>query len=156
MLSDLLTALASPALRSYIARRVAADDVDDVLQDVALSALLGLDRYEDRGHAMTSWLYRIAHSRIIDRVRHAARHPVCELRDASGADIAPAVIDAAWLWPAVDALPPRSAAVLRARFGRGLDLAETANALGMTVNGVKAAQWRGLDRLREDYHANQC
>ena len=151
MIPALLTALAAPQLRRYIARRVPADDVDDVLQDVALSALLGLDRYEDRGHAMTAWLYRIAHSRIIDRLRQDARRPTCELWDMAAPDFAGAVddrADAAWLWPAVDALPPNQRAVLRARYELGLGLHETAAALGLTAGAVKSAQHRGLAGLR--------
>lgn len=152
MLPDLPAALYDPRLRRYIAARVAPDDVDDVLHDVAVSALRGIERYEDRGYGLLAWLYRVAHSRCVDYARYHQRHPAQALHDAPYGDHAPAVearADAAWLWPAVDALPGRQAAVLRARYADGLGLAETAAALGLTPGAVKSAQWRGLARLRE-------
>lgn len=150
MISDLPAALYAPQLRRYIARRVDAADVDDVLHDVAVSALTSA--YTERGYLL-GWLYRVALSRAVDLQRSRARRPTTHLFDAAGEytvdDTVIARLDTAWLWPAVDALPGKQGAVLRARFQEGLSLEETAAALGMTPGAVKSAQHRGLMRLRE-------
>lgn len=151
MISALLTALAAPSLRRYIARRVGPDDVDDVLQEVALSALRALPRYEDRGYEIRTWLYMVAHNRCVDYQRRHARHPEMPLFDAHSHNPYPAIesrADAAWLWPAVDALPANQRAVIRARYADDLSIEETAARLGISPGAVKSAQWRGIDKLR--------
>ena len=49
----------------------------------------------------------------------------------------------------VDRLTPKQAAVIRARYGLGMSLLQTSAATGVTENGVKKLQQRGLFRLRQ-------
>lgn len=64
-------------LQPFIAQRVPAPDVDDVLQDVLLRMHRGLAtiREDDR---LTSWMFQIARSAIADRARDRGRHPLVD------------------------------------------------------------------------------
>ncbi len=62
-------------LRPYIARRVPASDVDDVIQDVLLRMHRGLSGLHDELR-FTGWMFQIARSAICDRGRARARHPL--------------------------------------------------------------------------------
>ena len=68
-------------LRPYLARRVASSaDIDDLLQDifVRLHQSAASLRDEER---FGGWVYRIAHSAIVDRARRRARAPAFEASD---------------------------------------------------------------------------
>jgi len=64
-------------LRPFLARRVAAADLDDVLQDVWLRVQRGLPglREEER---FTSWLFQIARSAVAEHQRARACHPLSD------------------------------------------------------------------------------
>src|SRR6187551_1612600 len=62
-------------LRPYLARRVASPaDIDDLLQDIFVRMQQGLATLRDE-ERFGGWVYRIAHSAIIDKVRQRARSP---------------------------------------------------------------------------------
>ena len=62
-------------LRPYVARRVPACDVDDVIQDVLLRMHRGLPGLNDELR-FTGWMFQIARSSIGDRGRMRSRHPI--------------------------------------------------------------------------------
>src|SRR5690349_7798680 len=62
-------------LRPFLVRRVAASEVDDVLQDVFVRVQRGLPGLRDE-ERFTSWLFQIARSSIAEHQRTRARHPV--------------------------------------------------------------------------------
>jgi RNA polymerase sigma factor (sigma-70 family) len=53
------------------------------------------------------------------------------------------------LWPALQALPPRTRAVIVLRYWLDLSEWDTASVLGCSVGTVKSTASRGLARLRE-------
>jgi RNA polymerase sigma-70 factor (sigma-E family) len=67
---------------------------------------------------------------------------------AAGPDPFAAYDDRTELWQAVQALPPRTRAILVLRYWEDLSEAEIATALGCSVGSVKSQASRGLDRLR--------
>lgn len=151
--ADLYTQHA-PALRRYLASRVAADDVDDLLSDTFERVLRALPSYEERGWPVTAWLYRIAHARLVDFRRAEQRRPHVSIERWH------AVIDGpeqtveqrdmqAWARRQILAhLDGRQRQVIWLRFIEDLSLPETAHRLGLSVEHVKSFQFRGIARLR--------
>ena len=147
-----------PRLRAFLCARVGPDAADDVLSEVLLEVWQHLPTYEDRGHPISAWIWRIAHSRAIDEQRRHARALRHTTGDAHGLEHAPVAHDMAaaiaeadtlrQLWAQIETLPPRWAEVLRARFHADLAPAEIAEQSGATVGTIKMIQHRALTRLR--------
>jgi RNA polymerase sigma-70 factor, ECF subfamily len=126
---------------------------EDLTAQVFLKALEGLDTYEPRGVPFRSWLYRIAHARIVDHWRRQARHQEVMLVDSMPA-MGPSpedVVMAQSQWELaidlLDALTDEQRDVIIMRFLEELSLEEIAKALGKTVGAVKALQHRALASL---------
>src|SRR5690606_23888880 len=61
-------------LRPFVARRVRAADVDDVVQDVFLRMQRALPELRDE-ERFGAWIHTVARSAIADHLRAAARRP---------------------------------------------------------------------------------
>lgn len=134
-------------LRS-LAFRVLGDrnQMDDVLQDVALKAFAGLPKF--RGDAcFATWLYRIAYTTCLNRLRGAHRlvplpdpsdddSPAREQRDLSSGDMADAVILHIELAAAFASLTPEQRAVVALVMEGGMDYDEAAEVLGVPTGTV--------------------
>lgn len=143
----------APMLRGYIARRVCADDVEDVLHDVFVRVLRS--RYEDRGVA-GGWLCRIAGSVIIDR-RRADRAraqtvplwPTLPCREEPPEQAAERTIAREQVWAVVRAqCTKRQQRVMGLRFTYGYSTHETAARMGLSVLACNAVQHRAITTLR--------
>lgn len=143
----------APGIFRYIYYRVG--DVDlahDIQSEVFLRMLEGIERYEDRGWSIGSWLYRIAHARTVDSLRHRDRHPVTSLEEwdatAEGPDSS---LEGSHrqgsLRRAMGRLCDAQRRVLLLRHIYGLSLDETARQMGRTVGSVKALQHRAHERV---------
>ncbi len=64
-------------LRPFVARRVDASEVDDVLQDVLIRTQRGLAGLRDE-ERLSAWLLQVARSAIADHGRARARHPIAD------------------------------------------------------------------------------
>lgn len=145
---------AAARLRPFIARRVPAEDVDDILQDVfvRMQRNLAALRDEDR---LGAWLFQIARSAIADHGRARARHP----RAAGAPPERPAEPDLDAEREAATALagcvaafvarlpsPYREAVTLVEL--EGLTAREAADLAGISVSGMKSRVQRGRAQLR--------
>jgi RNA polymerase sigma-70 factor (sigma-E family) len=83
------------------------------------------------------------------RERSRAREVVGDVPDRPGGDEAQAYADRDELWQALQAMPPRTRAVLVLRYWEDLSEAQTADLLGCTVGTVKSQASRGLRKLAE-------
>ncbi len=143
----------SPGIFRYAYYRVG--DVElarDIQSDVFLRMLEGIGRYEDRGWSIGSWLYRIAHARTVDALRHRDRHPSTSLDDWDGAADGPdealdSGADQGALRQAVARLCEAQRRVLLLRHVYGLSLEETSRQMGRTVGSIKALQHRAHERV---------
>jgi RNA polymerase sigma-70 factor (ECF subfamily) len=143
-------------LQPFVARRVPACDVDDVLQDVLLRMHRGLDSVRDDDR-LTSWMFQIARAAIADRGRDRARHPVAARGDgdATAGDTADtaepgsaAAALASCLTMFVARLPsPYREAVTLVELD-GLTTQAAAERAGVSVSGMKSRVQRGRARLR--------
>jgi len=142
-------------IRPFVAKRVAAADVEDVLQDIFLRMQRGLPSLRD-DQRFGPWVYRVARSAIADHLRTAARHPQAtsppeepphypdegEGEDGAAAEVA---IYAA-LFVAMLPSPYRQALTLTELEGRSQK--EAAEMLGISLSGMKSRVQRGREKLR--------
>jgi RNA polymerase sigma-70 factor (ECF subfamily) len=127
--------------------RVARDEVDDLVQDVFLSAWRRLDGLRDPA-AFGGWVAMIARNRAADFHRHAA--DVVELpQNLAAPGAASAHADARDALEAIRALPEAYRDTLVLRLVEGLTGPEIATRTGLTPASVRVNLHRGMKLLRE-------
>jgi len=148
---------------AYVQYRVRDVGVaEDLTQDIFLSAMRAMPGFRWQG-SFAPWLMRCAHNRVVNHWRSLGRRapelamdetndegqPVFELAgDAGGWQEALDGIDAGRVERAVAGLTDLQQQVVALRFGAGLSLAETAQALSRSENAVKNLQHNALVSLR--------
>lgn len=142
---------------AFVRGRVgSAEDAEDLTASVFLKAWEAIGGYDDRGLPFGAWLFRIARNAVIDSYRRSARAP----EYASAEDVTDTVDEAAVVDEAVfvrieiqeirdamESLTEEQRSVLMLRFIWGLDLRDSAQALGKTEGAVKALQHRAVRSL---------
>jgi RNA polymerase sigma-70 factor (ECF subfamily) len=133
-----------------------AHDADDVLQDTLLSVSEHLSDFEGRA-SFASWVFALTRSACARRRRGLKNQPTESVDDApEQRDAAPTpeaqaadreLLNA--LLRALDALPVAAREVLVLRDIEGLSAAETAAALGLSLDTMKSRLHRARAALRE-------
>ena len=146
-------------------RRQGAQEPDDLASETFLDVFRGIRSFEGDEDGFRSWVFTIAHRRLVDERRRLARRPVQVplTESAHGPDRATGeeeqrVVDAAAaadrLGRHLDALTQDQRDVLLLRVVGELSVAETAAAVGRSRAAVRQLQRRGLQaleaRLRDD------
>lgn len=147
-----------PKVHRYITLRIgSATEAEDLTQEVFLKVMQALNTFQFQGSPFASWLFRIAHNLVVDRLRRktVAGHaiPLDEaLSLATGEDVEGEAITSLTMqrvYQALGQLTELHRQVILYRFVAGLSLAETASAMGRNVNAVKALQHSALKSLRK-------
>lgn len=144
------------AVTGYLASR-GARDAEDLASETFLQVARNVHGFDGDEAAFRSWVFVIAHRRLIDWRRSQSRRPVTlpiSARDGeqSGGDVEAEAIDrvvTAELQDALEKLTETQRDVLALRIIGHLTLEETADVVGKRVGAVKAAQRRGLVALKE-------
>jgi RNA polymerase sigma factor (sigma-70 family) len=146
----------SPAVAGY-ARSRGVRDVDDVVSNVFLAAFQRVGEFRGSGAAFRSWLFTIAHHKIVDDLRIQQRRSGEE--ELVGDDLTPAVPSAETAALAAMAddhvrellagLTPDQRDVLLLRVFGDLQLAQIAELLGRSEGAVKQLQHRAVEQLRK-------
>ena len=139
----------------YILRRVGnRTDAEDLTMHVFAQGLKAVGEYEERGHSVKAWLYRIAHNAVVDHFR--TQRQSVDLDDlpelADGNNIEEQVAtrdDLRGLYRMITELPAAQAEVLILRFIEDRSVAETAMILGKKEVTVRALQFKGIKNLKE-------
>ncbi len=145
--------LAGP-VRGYAAIRGAADP-DDIVGDTFLQVARHLGTFRGGYDGFRSWVFMVAHHRIVDDRRRWSRRledPVADVPDRGDGgveDEALAAIGTGRVLEALEALSPDQRSVVALRIVADLSLRETAEILGKRVGAVKSLQKRAFDRLAE-------
>jgi RNA polymerase sigma-70 factor (ECF subfamily) len=147
-------------LRPFVARRVPAADVDDVVQETFVRVHRGLASLED-GERFGAWVYRIAGSAISDNARRRARHPLAqgtpieEPREPTATDaddnLEEELAVCVALFVARLPSPYREAVTLTEL--QGLTQKDAAAMLGVSLSGMKSRVQRGRERIRGMFEA---
>ena len=144
----------SPSVASYL-RMNGVADVDGVTNEVFLQVHRGLPRFQGDWPAFRSWVFTIAHHRMVDETRRAVRRlrvvPMDDLIDGPTGNAELDALDAmadARLRALLDGLSEDQRAVLLLRISSDLSLERVAEVLGKSLGAVKALQHRALANLR--------
>ena len=138
-----------------------AADGEELYQDVWVTLARQRERWEPRA-TLKTFLYRIAHSRLLDHYRRQRRHrgflELAEVAEAELEDRSPAVrAEAAWEQAALQAawqhclaaLPPPQREAFLLREENGLDLAQLAQVVGVAVEAAKSRLRYAVNKLRQ-------
>lgn len=146
-----------PRLEAFLARRgMPAPTTEELVQEIMLTVWRKAKLFDrTRGNA-SAWIFAVARSTLIDRVRHDRRPEVLDsdpsLRPEAERDAAGPGLEGAYegrqAIRALDELPPEQAEVLRQSYVEGLTLAEIAERDGLPLGTVKTRARLGLERLR--------
>ena len=148
--------------RFCLARVGNESDAEDLAEEIFLKALDALDRFEwrplgsgDRS-PFAAWLFRIARNHVASFHRRAgARGRTAEIPEGlpdnrrGPAELAETQLAIDEVFALVSQLPNAQREVIELRFGAGLNVAETAEALGKQQANVKVLQHKGVRRLRD-------
>jgi RNA polymerase sigma-70 factor (ECF subfamily) len=128
---------------------------EDLTEQVFLSALAALPRFDERGDGDAStfrvWLFRIARNALANQRRGLRRHPVAPIELAAGVaatdDPAAAAVQRDELeraWTAIAALPEDRRRALLLRFVEEMSVGEIAQVMGRTDGAVRVLIHRAL------------
>ncbi|HWA77264.1 MAG TPA: RNA polymerase sigma factor SigZ [Polyangiaceae bacterium] len=148
-------------LRPYLARRVASPaDIDDLLQDIFVRMHQGLSELRDE-ERFGGWVYRIAHSAIVDHARRRARSAQTSPTEDVTADVAADVPEdqlqsdlGECVALFVGRLPSPYREAITLTELEGLTQKEAAEMLGVSLSGLKSRVQRGRKKIR--YMFEEC
>ncbi len=145
-------------LRPFVARRVRAADVDDVVQDVFLRVQQSLSSLRDE-QRFGAWLHQVARSAIAERHRQNGKQPELGIDESESSDVAsgseadgPSALEvelASYMLPFVSRLPSPYREALTLTELEGLTQQAAADALGISLSGMKSRVQRAREKLRE-------
>lgn len=144
-----------PSLLRYL-RVLAPQTAQDAASETWAAVIPRLGGFRGGEKELRSWLFTIARSKVIDRVRYEARRPVQltddprVLEQADAQDVAMEAIAGLTTDVAVRllaTLPADQAEVITLRVLGELDTEEVSRITGKSAGAVRVAQHRGLKRL---------
>jgi RNA polymerase sigma factor (sigma-70 family) len=144
---ELYRELAPPVL-GYLRGQRAAEP-EDLLQEVFLQVARDLPKFRGSREQLRSWVFSVAHNRLLDSRRRAAVRPVkanSEVPDRGYVDPGHDPVDPA-LVAACNQLTADQREVVLLRFVADLSLQEVARITGRRTTAVKRLQARALERL---------
>lgn len=148
-LEDVYDSMARAVTGYFIAR--GARDPDDLCGDVFERVAARLDGFRGDDAALRRWVFTIAHNRLVDEHRSAARqHELSATAvpdDVDRLDVARMDVD---LVEALARLTPEQREVLVLRYVADLSVRDVAAIVGKRPGAVKMLQARGLDELRTE------
>jgi RNA polymerase sigma-70 factor (ECF subfamily) len=138
----------APRLRGYAVGR-GSQDPDAVVSDVFADVARNVARFDGSEASFRSWIFTIAHHRVIDEHRRNER--LAQPDPSPPGNVEAEAIDLLTteeITGLLRRLSDDQRDVLLLRIVGGLTVTETARVLGKREGAVKAAQRRGLERLR--------
>lgn len=146
----------APVVTGYLRFQGAAEP-DDLTSEVFLGVFAGLSSFEGTEQQFRSWVFTIAHRRLIDERRRAVRRPSEPTDDPGtldgpGGDAEVEALDALGLrrvYELCATLSPEQREVVLLRVVGDLTVEQVARTVGRSVGAVKALQRRGLTALRK-------
>ena len=150
----------APVVTGYLRLHGAAEP-DDLASETFIGVFTGLSGFSGNEDALRSWVFTIAHRRLVDDWRRRSRRPqvaddVDDLTTLVGGDAeddALARVGAADVHRLCDGLPDDQRTVLLLRILADLTVEQVGQVMGRSVPSVKALQRRGLRTLRDRLEA---
>jgi RNA polymerase sigma-70 factor (ECF subfamily) len=155
-LSELYQTYFPRVYRYILARTGNSHDAEDLAEEVFMRVLEAIERFQWREAPFSAWLFRIAHNAVISqRRKETARGKSGPLSDSLPVDSAgpDELVENRMalneVMAAAQKLPEAQRQVIAYRFGAGLSVAETAQAMGKGEGNVKVIQHKAIAKLRE-------
>lgn len=147
----------APAVSGYLRLHGAAEP-EDVTNEVFLSVFRSVGRFSGDADQFRSWVFTIAHRRLVDERRRHSRRPATVPLEADTDRPALGDVEVEALGRLGDErlrerlarLAPDQRTVLLLRLVADLTVAQVAESLGKSEGAVKALQRRGLASLRRE------
>ncbi|MGY1670888.1 RNA polymerase sigma factor [Geodermatophilus sp. SYSU D00710] len=148
----------SPVVTGYL-RLHGALEPDDLASETFLAVFRGLGGFRGDEEALRSWVFTIAHRRLVDDWRRRSRRPHLAddaadlLPETAGGDVEDDVLTRLGteaVHRLCAGLPADQRSVLLLRVLADLTVEQVAAVMGRSVGSVKALQRRGLRRLRAE------
>jgi len=154
-----------PAVVNYLRAR-AGDDAEDLASETWLAVARALPTFSGDETAFRSWVFTIAHRRLVDHHRASARRPRTKTltpaegdghegpvelpgRDDPAAEVVTAVAGDEAVRRIVALLPPDQAEIILLRVVAGLPVEEVAEITGRRPGTIRVLQHRALRRLAD-------
>src|ERR687894_216787 len=147
----------APVVTGYLRLHGAAEP-DDVASETFIGVFTGLSGFTGDEDALRSWVFTIAHRRLVDDWRRRSRRPQIAdepddvLPETPGGDVEDDVLTrlgTETVHRMCAGLPADQRSVLLLRVLADLTVEQVAAVMGRSVGSVKALQRRGLRALRE-------
>lgn len=148
----------APDVLRYLNAR-GAGDPEDLLGEVFVQVVRGLPSFDGEEAAFRSWVFMIAHNRLVDAWRRGSREMVdfvpdellVSVRDDVGTeDEVERGLSDERVRALLDTLAPDQRDVLTLRIVADLSIEQVAGVLGKSPGAVKSLQHRGLERIRKE------
>ena len=141
--------LLADRIGAYVGKRLPADDVDDVRQDVLLRIFQGAPRLNDEAR-FGPWVYSVARNAVIDRLRArrlatTALETVDVAADDPDDDVRPLIN---CVTPFVSRLPSPYREAITLTELNGLAQQQAAEIEGVSLSGMKSRVQRGRRMLK--------
>ncbi len=145
-----------PKVYRYAVTRLATqEDAEDVTEEIFLRIIDNLGNFAWRGLPFGAWVFRIARNEVVSHVRRQkVRGTAGQLTESIPDDardyteIVEIELTMQVVRQAMERLPEAQRQVVSLRFGSGLSVAETAQALKKTENNVKVLQHKAIAKLQ--------
>lgn len=145
----------APSVAGYL-RAQGAGEPEDLTGEVFLQVIRAARSFRGEGTAFRSWVFSIAHNKLIDDRRRRIRRPASPVWSHPEDSLAPGNVEDEALQNLsvgrvrrlIEQLTPDQAEVLLLRILGGMSLPEVARTVGKSLTAVKALQRRGLASLR--------
>lgn len=147
-------------VRGY-ARRLGASDPDDMVGETFLHLARGIRGFEGNAANFRSWVFTIAHHRVLDERRRQRRkpaHPMSEVPEVTRtfpdatSDEALDLLGTDEVQALIERLVTDQRDVLMLRIVAGFTIAESAEVIGKSIGATKALQRRGVAALKSILH----
>jgi RNA polymerase sigma factor (sigma-70 family) len=148
----------APALLGYLRAR-GADQPEDILGEVMLQIVRDLPNFDGGKPEFRAWAFTIAHHRLLDEQRRAARRPAEPMPAPELERIGPRgdteedalrVLSAQRVGHLLAQLSPDQQNVILLRVLGELSVEQVAEVVGKSPGAVKALQHRGFEAIRRE------
>jgi RNA polymerase sigma-70 factor (ECF subfamily) len=155
---DLYTLYLNPIYRYvfyHVRDKMAAEDITE---EVFIKAWKAIDSCKGKEQTFSSWLYRIAHNQMVDKLRSTQKRQAVEVHTQSlpeTADIereTEARLEWEQTLEAISCLPKKQKQIVILKFVEGMDNREIERITGKSQNSIRALQMRALSTLCQRLH----
>ncbi len=155
---DLYTLYLNPIYRYVFYHVRDKMTAEDITEEVFIKAWKAIDSCKGKEQTFSSWLYRIAHNQMVDKLRSTQKRQAVEVNTQSlpeTSDIERET-EARLEWEktleVVSCLPEKQKQIIILKFVEGMDNREIEKITGKSQNSIRVLQMRALNTLCQRLH----